>query len=145
MSDGSLMRVYALRLQPGDDLRQSLERHMSKQKMGAGFVVTAVGSLRCAVLRLADQAEPMVLARKFEIVSLVGTLSPSGAHLHISLADEHGATIGGHLLRGCEVYTTVELVVGAAEGLAFSRELDSATGFRELVIRANAPGKEGEK
>ena len=49
MSDGSLMRVYALRLQPGDDLRQSLERHMSKQKMGAGFVVTAVVSLIVAL------------------------------------------------------------------------------------------------
>ena len=145
MSHGSLMRVYALRLQPGDDLRQSLERHVSEQKMGAGFIVTAVGSLRRAVLRLADQAEPTILAQKFEIVSLAGTLSPGGVHLHISLADEHGATIGGHLLRGCQVYTTVELVVGVAEGLTFFRELDSATGFRELVTRANAPGKEGEK
>jgi predicted DNA-binding protein with PD1-like motif len=30
----------------------------------------------------------------FEIVSLVGTLAVNGAHLHISISDPHGKTIG---------------------------------------------------
>jgi hypothetical protein len=33
------------------------------------------------------------------------------------------------------VFTTLELVLGTMPGLAFSREVDSQTGYRELVIR----------
>ena len=72
---------------------------------------------------------------KFEIVSLVGTLSPDGSHSHISLSDGTGATIGGHLLEGNEVYTTAEIVIGEAEYLQFRREVDPVTTFKELTIK----------
>ena len=70
---------------------------------------------------------------RFEVLSLVGTLSPKGLHLHASLGDERGAVCGGHLVRAT-VHTTAEIVVGVARSLAFSREMDSATGFKELVV-----------
>ena len=44
-----------------------------------------------------------------EILSLSGTLSPDGAHLHIALVDSRGAVIGGHLCVGSLVRTTAEL------------------------------------
>lgn len=75
----------------------------------------------------------------FEIVSLVGTLAPhdnnnSGAkHLHLAIADANGTAFGGHLISG-RVFTTVELVLGSANGVLFSRVLDPTTGFQELVI-----------
>ena len=70
-----------------------------------------------------------------EIVSLVGTLSPDGEHLHVAISDGAGRTIGGHLLEGSLVYTTAEIAVGELDGLAFSRETDPRTTYGELVVR----------
>jgi hypothetical protein len=85
-----------------------------------------------------DENEPGVKGvnewkQRLEVVSLVGTLSPSGKHLHISVSDEHGNVFGGHLLAGT-VFTTLELVIGVIQNMSFSREIDPATGYKELVI-----------
>ena len=129
------MRTYALRLKPGQDLRRELEGFAKAEKLQAGLVLTAVGSLTKAALRLADQTETTAFEGKFEIVSLVGTLSPDGVHLHVSLSDKTGRTVGGHLVEGCTVYTTVELVVGEVEGVRFTREQDPQTGYKELRVQ----------
>ncbi|MGZ3949956.1 MAG: PPC domain-containing DNA-binding protein, partial [Flavisolibacter sp.] len=71
----------------------------------------------------------------FEIVSLTGTVSVNGCHIHISISDETGRTIGGHLLEGNVVYTTAEIVIQESEDLIFSREMDVATGWKELQIK----------
>lgn len=128
------MRTYALRLRPGQDLRRELESFAKARKLQAGLVLTAVGSLTKAALRLADQTETTEFEGKFEIVSLVGTLSPDGVHLHVSLSDKTGRTVGGHLVEGCTVYTTVELVIGELDGVRFTREQDAQTGYKELRI-----------
>lgn len=133
------LKTYALRLRPGQDLRLELERFAKERKLGAGLVLTAVGSLTQAALRLADQSESTRFEGKFEIVSLVGTLSPDGVHLHASLSDKTGRTIGGHLVEGCTVYTTVELVIGEIEGVRFTREQDAQTGYKELRVTRRAP------
>jgi len=75
--------------------------------------------------------------RDTEIVSLVGTLSrESQPHLHISLSDETGKVIGGHLPSsgGAIVRTTAEVVLGASSDLVFTRKYDEETGFDELVV-----------
>jgi predicted DNA-binding protein with PD1-like motif len=132
------LKTYALRLRPGQDLRRELERFAKEQKLRAGLVLTAVGSLTKASLRLADQSEATQFEGKFEIVSLVGTLSPDGPHLHVSLSDKTGRTIGGHLVEGCTVYTTVELVLGEVEGVRFTREQDAGSGYKELRVTRRA-------
>jgi predicted DNA-binding protein with PD1-like motif len=129
------MTVHALRLLPGQDLKRELDAFAKAQHLQAGFVITCVGSLRKVAIRPANQTEPLLHEAKFEIVSLVGTLSPDGSHLHISLSDGTGATIGGHLLEGNEVYTTAEIVIGEAEYLQFRREVDPVTTFKELTIK----------
>lgn len=129
------MKVYALRLHPGQDLKRELEAFAKTAHLQAGFIVTCVGSLRKVALRPANQQVPLLRDAKFEIVSLVGTLSPDGVHLHISLSDSTGATIGGHLLEGNEIFTTAEIVIGEAEHLQFHRETDPQTTYKELTIR----------
>lgn len=129
------LKIYALRLMPKQDLRKQLELFARQQKLRAGLILTAVGSLQKVSLRLADQKDSTVFEGKYEIVSLVGTLSPDGVHLHISLSDSTGKTIGGHLVEGCEIYTTAEIVIGEARGLKFTREQDAQTGYQELKIR----------
>ena len=56
-------------------------------------------------------------------------------HIHIGIADEAGKAIGGHLTDGNLIYTTCELVFLSMENQEFKRELDSATGFNELVTK----------
>ena len=137
------LKTYALRLKPGQDLRRELESFAKAQGLQAGVVLTAVGSLSKAALRLADQPDATEFEGKFEIVSLVGTLSPDGVHLHVSLSDKTGRTIGGHLVEGCVIYTTAELVVGEIEGVQFTREQDAQTGYKELRVRRRGSRKGG--
>jgi predicted DNA-binding protein with PD1-like motif len=132
------MKVIPLRLQPGDDLRRALEAWMGEQEEQAGCVISAVGSLSVAQLRLAGATEATAIRGDLEILSFSGTLSPDGAHFHIAVSDNSGAVIGGHLCAGSLVRTTAELVVGLLPDWAFSRELDSATGYAELRITPRA-------
>nr|WP_230688363.1 PPC domain-containing DNA-binding protein [Hymenobacter jeongseonensis] len=130
----SPLKTYALRLKPGDDLRQQLAAFVQAHHIAAGTMLTCVGSLTVATLRLANQEGPSVYRGHFEIVSLVGTLSTNGSHLHLAVADSTGRTIGGHLLDGCVVYTTAEIVVGELPALEFRRETDSTFGYKELEV-----------
>ena len=103
------MKVVPLRLQPGDDLRLVLEAWMGAQQEQAGCVISAVGSLSLAQLRLAGATQATAIRGELEIVSLSGTLSPDGIHLHIAIANSSGAVIGGHLCAGSLVRTTARL------------------------------------
>ena len=134
------MKVVPLRLTPGVDLRLALEAWMGEQPEQTGCVLSAVGSLSLAQLRLAGATEAMAIHGELEILSLSGTLSPDGAHLHIAVADSQGAAIGGHLCAGSLVRTTAELVIGLLPDWRFNRELDPATGHPELRISPQALG-----
>ena len=134
----SPLKTYALRLRPGDDLRQQLLAFTQAHDIRAGAVVTCVGSLTVASLRLANQAGPTEYRGHFEIVSLVGTLSTAGSHLHLAIADSTGRTLGGHLLDGCRVYTTAEIVLGELPALEFRRETDPTFGYKELSVQPAA-------
>lgn len=148
----STLKTYVLRLRPGDDLRQQLTAFVQANYILAGTMLTCVGSLTVATLRLANQENSTVYRGHFEIVSLVGTLSANGSHLHLAVADSTGRTIGGHLLDGCCVYTTVEIVLGELPALDFRRETDSTFGYLELVVRlvpasasTNPPAKKSKR
>ncbi len=133
------MQVHVLRLVPGDDLRMSLEAAFadlaSKQGIAAACIVSAVGSLSRAVLRYADKPSGSDINAPLELLMLSGTLSADGAHLHASVADDTGEVRGGHLMPGCVVRTTAEVVIALLPGWEFRRELDAATGFNELQAR----------
>ena len=134
------MQVHVLRLSPGDDLRVSLEAAfaaLSKEHgLEAACIMSAVGSLSRAVLRYADKATGSDINASLELLMLSGTLSADGAHVHASVADEQGEVKGGHLMPGCIVRTTVEVVIALLPGWQFRRELDAATGFNELTPRS---------
>ena len=129
------MKIFALRLIPGQDLKNEIQAFVHRENLQAAFVITCVGSLQQAVIRPANQHNTIILEDKFEIVSLTGTLSPDGLHLHIALSDSLGNTIGGHLQEGNLIYTTAELVLGEAESLRFSREVDPGTTYKELKVQ----------
>ncbi|MFN7899832.1 MAG: PPC domain-containing DNA-binding protein [Synechococcaceae cyanobacterium] len=133
------MKVVPLRLQPGADLRLALEAWMGAQQEQAGCVISAVGSLSLAQLRLAGATQATAFRGDLEIVSLSGTLSPDGIHLHIAIAGSSGTVTGGHLCTGSLVRTTAELVIGLLPEWRFRRELDPATGYSEVRISPRDP------
>jgi hypothetical protein len=144
------MKVHVLRLAPGDDLRAVLEvtfADLSRtQGISAACIVSAVGSLSNAVLRYAARSEGSDIGGPLELLMLSGTLGLDGAHLHASLADGHGTVKGGHLMPGCIVRTTAEVVIALLPGWEFRRELDQATGYNELTARPSpAPPAKGSE
>ena len=133
------MRAHAFRLTPGTDLRAELERLTQTHGLRAACILSGVGSLARAHLRMPGAAgDPeafAIFAEPLEIVSLAGTLGPDGLHVHISLSRADGACIGGHLVRGCIVHTTAEVVIGELPDVEFRRAPDPATGYAELSVR----------
>jgi len=136
------MLPIALRLHPGDDILDELERRVRERKIDAACVLACVGSLTRAVLRMANCEEATTLDGHFEIVSLAGLLSRHGSHLHIAISDKHGKTVGAHLLPGCKVYTTAEIVIGVLPEYRFLRTHDPETGYPELTIQPATETKE---
>jgi len=129
------MKIFVTRLKPDQDLKTSLKNFVEENNIQSGFILTAVGSLNQATLRFANQDNYQVFKEQFELVSLVGTLSLHGIHLHICISDKNGKTIGGHLVEGCIIYTTAEIVIGTSEDFLFMRAVDQNTGYKELEIK----------
>jgi len=128
------MQAYPLRLSPGDDVRTAIEDVLRQRASHAAFVLQGIGSLSVAQLRFAGADAATELPGDLEIVTLAGSVSPDGAHLHMSVSDARGQVFGGHVARGCKVRTTAELLIALLPDHRFSRVLDPHTGFMELSI-----------
>lgn len=133
----SPIQATAFRLNPGDDLKASLAHIAKENRLNAASIISAVGSLSIVALRLANCQDLTYLEGKHEIVSLSGTLSSNGLHLHMSVSNAEGQTVGGHLMDGCLVYTTAEIVVANLSALVFTREHCTVSGFNELIVQSN--------
>ncbi|WP_041258264.1 PPC domain-containing DNA-binding protein [Fibrella aestuarina] len=129
------MTTLSIRLRPGQDLKTELDKLVAQHRIEAGLVLTCVGSLTDVSLRLANQEGATAYHGHFEIVSLVGTLSTNGSHLHLAVSDSTGRTTGGHLMAGNIIYTTAEIVLGILPGVRYVREPDPTFGYRELVVK----------
>jgi len=142
------VRAHVIRLVQGQDIKTELEKFIKENQIKSGFIITCTGSITKVVLRLAAGKEGNLIKEihdHFEILSLVGTLSPEGFHLHISLGDKNGNVIGGHLVSDAIVFTTAEIVVGEAVAHEFKRPFDSKTGFGELAISKVVVSKPAKK
>ena len=128
------MQAITFRLKPGQDLFNEIEAVVAQKNIEAGCVLSAVGSLAHAMLRFANREQYSQFGGHFEIVSMTGTVSIHGSHLHISISDGEGKTIGGHLESGCKIYTTAEMVIALIEDLVYKRELAEDSGYDELVV-----------
>ena len=136
----SSITPHVFRLTPGQDLRQEIQKYANEKNIKAGWINTCVGSLTNYVIRFANQAACSMDTGHFEIVSLAGTVSINGSHIHICISDPAGTTLGGHLSDGCLIYTTAEIVLSSSDELEFFREPDGKNGWNELRIIKN-PGK----
>jgi len=129
------MRSFTFRLKPGQDLFDSIEELVKENKIEAGCVLSSVGSLTHATLRLANREYYNEYEGHFEIVSMTGTVSIHGSHIHVAISDEDGVTTGGHLVSGCKIYTTAEIVLAVFDDVVYKRGLlKDDSGYEELVV-----------
>ena len=128
------MKEYAIRLTKGADLKKEISKICLENGFDTVIVLSAVGSINKVKIRLAKAINHLEVEEDFEIVSLIGTVSKGKSHLHISLADEIGNVIGGHLSEGTIINTTCELVLGILEEYESKREFDNSTGYDEIVF-----------
>lgn len=105
------MRTVRLHLDPGSDLRQTLQQ-LALEEQASGFVLGVVGNLSQAAFQCPGQSQPTVLSGELEIITLNGTLAPEGVHLHLSVSDGACQVWGGHLEPGSRVLGGAELLVG---------------------------------
>lgn len=133
--DSENVKIHALRLNPYQDLKKEIEAFVKKENIEAGWIMTCVGSLTQANLRYANQPKGTESKGHFEIVSLVGTVSVNGSHIHLSISDSLGVTKGGHLLDGNLIYTTAEIVIGESKNHVFTRQKDGSTPWEELQVK----------
>ena len=127
------MVVIPLRLEPGSDLKQELQALVRREGLTAAWVMSCVGSLEQVTLRLADIHKA---SGEYEIISAAGTLSATGVHVHLAVADPAGTMTGGHVMSGCVVAAegSVEVVIGADPGWRFERGRHAQTGYDEISI-----------
>jgi predicted DNA-binding protein with PD1-like motif len=130
----SRARFYVIRLEPGEDVVNELRAFVAAKDLKAVSIISVVGSLRSAQLRYANTGVWAEVSGHFEIVSLVGTVDARGEHLHISLSDRTGHTIGAHFGPGSAVYTTAEIVLAELEDLDFTRAPCPKSTWDELVV-----------
>ena len=126
---------HAFRLTRGNDLKKEIISYCQKENIEAGAIISAVGCISHLHIRLAEAKEYIDKEECYEIVSITGTVSKDDVHIHISVADNTGKTIGGHLKDGTIVDTTCEVVIYELKDYIFSREPDAETGYDELSIK----------
>jgi predicted DNA-binding protein with PD1-like motif len=119
------------RLMPNKDLKEGLKSIIIKKGIKSGIIITIVGSLNYATLRMSD-GNIKVFNGPFEIVSAEGTISENGIHIHIAISDSKGQVVGGHLKKGCVINTTAEIGILELDE-TLKRVFDSKTGYKELL------------
>jgi predicted DNA-binding protein with PD1-like motif len=127
-------RALVIRLKPGMDVKAELERLAGAEHLQAASIVSVVGSLTDVALRYANQPTTTTLTGHFEVVAMSGYLAAGEFHCHLAVSDGDGRTVGGHLMDGNRVYTTLVVVIEEHLRYRYRRAFDASTGRDELVI-----------
>lgn len=128
-------RTFVGRLATGSDLVEEIERLCAEQSILAA-AVSVIGAVRRAHYAYYEQADhryaELQTETHHEITGFVGNVSERDGrpflHAHATFADASGATVGGHLLRGIEVFAA-EVVVGELAEVSLVRQHDAETGL----------------
>ena len=132
------MRTICKRLRRGDDLLREVQKMAQEEQLELAVILSAVGCVTKARLRDASGVTIRQIDEPCEIVSVTGTVSRKRCHIHVALSKENLSTVGGHLVEGCLINTTCELVLGVVEGWRCGVEQDAETGYDEIVFEREA-------
>lgn len=130
-------RTICKRLHRGEDLLIAIKNLAVSEKLDAAVVLSAVGCVSKFRVRDASGVTIQELEEDCEILSLNGTVSQKRTHLHIACSKKDLSTVGGHLVEGCIINTTCELVLAELRNISFEIEQDETTGYDEIVFQIN--------
>ncbi len=125
--------TYIMRLKPGQEVKTEVQKLAKEKHLQAASIVSAMGSLTDVAIRLANKEPTSKYQGHFEVVSLSGYLAENEFHVHMAVSDDEGKTIGGHMMDGNIVYTTLVLVIEGHLRYQYRREYDPASKYNELV------------
>ena len=129
------MKPYILRLKPNQDIKIELLKYVQDRNIKTASIVLAVGSVSSMKVRIADGKTIVGDDQNREVLSLSGTLINGKIHAHIGAISTRMDVIGGHLMEGCIVHTTMEItLLDLSEDVQAERIFDSETGFDELNV-----------
>jgi hypothetical protein len=123
-------RVIFARFFEDEDLLETIASTAEQKNVNSGFFFL-IGTLKKAVLGFYKEGKYVPIEKRgpLEIVSCTGNISVKKkadvvVHGHIVVSNSKGNAFGGHLLPGCLVDATVELVVVEVENRTLRREFD---------------------
>jgi len=132
-------RVLVVRLLPGEDILSSIEKIADENTIQSAHLnmIGAVSGVHLGYFdRELNSYKDFTVEEDLEIVSGIGNISRHDGkyvvHAHIIAADQTGRCYGGHLLGGCKVSVTIELIITEIPELARAR--DEKTGLNLLDI-----------
>ncbi len=133
-------RVIFARMEPGEDVLETIETVAAEYGIKSGQV-TLIGVISGATLGYfhieANEYRDFTVDEDVEVVSCIGNISTLNGkamvHAHMIVADEAGKCYGGHLMSGCRVSVTIELVI-LETAVELTRARDEKTGLNLLNI-----------
>ncbi len=132
-------RVVIARLEPEEDILHSIEKVATEKNIQSGYL-SMIGAVAGVHLGYFDREEKnykdFTVDEDLEIVSGTGNITKYDnnyvIHAHLIAADQTGRCYGGHLLEGCKVSVTIELIITEIPELI--RSIDEVTGLKLLGI-----------
>jgi len=119
---------------------ESIRKKADEKSVKAGFFML-IGALKCAVLGCYERGEYVTrrLDGPLEVASCMGNFAVDEkgetiVHAHIVVSNEKGEAYGGHLMKGCRVGPTAELVVIEVTGVQLQRTYDEKTKLKLLKL-----------
>ena len=138
----NVKRVIIARMEKGEDILKTIEVVASNHGVKTGQL-TLIGAIEGAHLGYFNthslEYVDFTVEEDLEVVSCMGDITTLDdgslvVHAHLIAADEKGTCYGGHLLQGCKVSVTIELVIFETED-EIKRARDDRTGLNLMDIK----------
>ncbi len=135
-----ISRVIVGKLEPGDDLLDSLLKMVKTYKIKSGFI-NCIGALKQFTLGYFDleinEYKMETFNENVELVSCIGSVSYKDGdpiiHMHISIGRRDYSLLGGHLGKPSIISITGEVSIFEID-IELIREIDPQTGLSLLIL-----------
>ncbi len=129
LAESKVGKIVFARLFEDEDLLDTITLAAEKANVSAGFFFL-IGTLKQAKMGFfrEEKYEIIEMSQPLEIVSCLGNISvkegKTFAHAHIAVSDDKGRVFGGHVMPGCIISATGELVLAEAVGIKLLRKFE---------------------
>jgi predicted DNA-binding protein with PD1-like motif len=133
MTKGQVGKMRFFRILEDEDLIGAVKKRVEESRTRAGILIL-IGSLKNATLGYYSEGEykSIQLNGPLEIASCMGNIAVDERneiviHAHMVVSNDEGKAFGGHLMKGCYVGATAELVILGGVDVNLRRAFDEKT------------------